>query len=342
MNLPIVNPFENCPALDGYHCQTNSLAKIFSFNNHQISEDMLLGLGAGMGFMYWHQKGAPPFIGARGNNKEFFQDIGRRIGVSIEEITTSSERKAEKTLLERLARKEPMMMFGDMGFLPWFDFPEEYHFGGHTFVICGYDGKDTLLASDMDPQASGLKKGFYHPISLEQLRKARNSHFKPFPPKNKYLNFDFKEFHEPTEEDIYSAIRQTVNSMLNPPISNFGIKGILRSAKEIMKWPNAFENEELRLNLFNLYIFTEIGGTGGGSFRYMYSRFLEESAIITSDSKLLEVAKVIWHSGKIFTEIGLLFKDAMQIDDLHSRITKAAEHYSHIAEIEENAFQTLQ
>ena len=295
-----------------------------------------------MGFMYWHQKGAPPFIGARGNNKEFFQDIGRRIGVSIEEITTSSERKAEKTLLERLARKEPMMMFGDMGFLPWFDFPEEYHFGGHTFVICGYDGKDTLLASDMDPQASGLKKGFYHPISLEQLRKARNSHFKPFPPKNKYLNFDFKEFHEPTVDDIYSAIKQTVNSMLNPSISNFGIKGILRSAKEIMKWPNAFENEELRLNLFNLYIFTEIGGTGGGSFRYMYSRFLEEASIITSDSKLSEVAKMIWHSGEIFTEIGLLFKDAMQIDDLHSRITKAAEHYSHIAEIEENAFQTLQ
>ena len=41
-------PFENCPALDGYHCQTNSLAKIFHYYGHPLSEDMLLGLGAGI------------------------------------------------------------------------------------------------------------------------------------------------------------------------------------------------------------------------------------------------------------------------------------------------------
>ena len=93
-----VEPFDNCPALDGYHCQTNSLAKIFHHYNHPLSEEMLLGLGAGMNFMYWHQKGQPPFIGARGNIKNFYQDIGNRTGVNINEKTTSSERKAEKTL----------------------------------------------------------------------------------------------------------------------------------------------------------------------------------------------------------------------------------------------------
>ena len=69
------------------------------------------------------------------------------------------------------------MMFGDMGFLPWFDFPEEYHFGGHSFVICGFDGKETVLGSDMDQKSYGLKMGFYYPISLNQLSKARNSSF---------------------------------------------------------------------------------------------------------------------------------------------------------------------
>lgn len=44
-------PFNNCPALDGYHCQTNSLAKIFHHYNHPLSEDMILGLGAEMGFI---------------------------------------------------------------------------------------------------------------------------------------------------------------------------------------------------------------------------------------------------------------------------------------------------
>jgi hypothetical protein len=53
-----VQPFTNCPALDGCHCQTNSLAKIFHHAGHPMSEDMLLGLGAGQGFFFWHQKGA--------------------------------------------------------------------------------------------------------------------------------------------------------------------------------------------------------------------------------------------------------------------------------------------
>jgi len=43
-----IKPFDNCPALDGYHCQTNSLAKIFHHYDHPLSEDMILGLGAGM------------------------------------------------------------------------------------------------------------------------------------------------------------------------------------------------------------------------------------------------------------------------------------------------------
>lgn len=341
MNVSSITPFKNCPALDGYHCQTNSLAKIYHFYNCPLSEDMLLGLGAGMDFMYWHQKNAPPFIGARGNNKNFFQDVGKRTGVRIEEKSTTSVTKAEKILLDQLAKREPMMMFGDMAFLPWFEFPEEYHFGGHTFVICGYDGTDTLLASDMDQYAAGPKKGLYHTITLEQLRDARNSQFQPFPPKNRYLTFDFQGYHKPNEDDVNSAIAQTVGSMLNPPISNFGIKGIRRTAKEITKWIDLFDDQMLRLNLFNVYIFTEIGGTGGGSFRYMYSRFLKEAAAITSNSSYTGAAKRINKSGKMFTKIGLLFKDVLEVNDIPDRISQASELYLQIADVEEETFQSL-
>lgn len=334
-------PFENCPALDGHHCQTNSLAKIFYYHGCPLSEAMLLGLGAGMGFIYWHQKGTSPFIGGRGNVKNFFKDLGKRTGVRIEVKSTSSERKAEETLLEKLSKKEPVMVYGDMGFLPWFDLPEGYHFGGHTFVVCGYDGKDAVLASDMDQKASGLKKGFYYPITLEQLRRARSSPFKPYPPKNTYLEFDFSAYHPPTAKDIYSALEQTADSMLNPPISNLGIKGIRRSAKEITKWLNIFEDKELRMTLFTVYVFIEIGGTGGGCFRYMYSRFLKEAAAITSNYKLEKVASMILESGKTFTELGLLFKDSETATDLEERIAEAREKFIRIAEMEEEAFNYL-
>ena len=136
-----IMPFEKCPALDGCHCVTNSLAKIYYHNDHPLSEDMLLGLGAGMGFIYWSPKGGSPFVGGRGNPKGFYSDLGERTGVRISEVSTASEKKAEAALVERLKRREPVMVFGDMGYLPWFEMPEGYHFGGHSFVVCGYDGR---------------------------------------------------------------------------------------------------------------------------------------------------------------------------------------------------------
>jgi hypothetical protein len=337
---PEIAPFERCPALDGCHCVTNSLAKIYYHNNHPLSEDMLLGLGAGMGFIYWSPKGGAPFVGGRGNPKGFLADLGTRTGVRITETVTASDKKAESALVERLNRREPVMVFGDMGFLPWFNFPE-YHFGGHAFVICGYDGKDRVLVSDMDPQAGGLKKGFYSIATLEQIAKARGSKFKPFPPKNASLDFDFSGFHEPTPEDIYASIRQTADAMLNAPIKNLGIKGIRHAAKEIQKWPEMFDETALAMNLFNLYIFIEIGGTGGGCFRYMYARFLKEAAQLTGDNKLLEASALIDQSGKLFTKAGLLFKDYEDKSRLAERNAAASESFKDAADVEAQAMNLL-
>lgn len=305
---------------------------------------MLLGIGSGMGFIYWAMKMGKEkyvFIGGRGNNKNFFSDLGKRTGVKIQCISTSSAKKAEAALLGKLAKKEPVMVFGDMGFLPWFDLPKEYHFGGHTFVVCGFDGKHSVLASDMDQKAAGLKKGFYFPVTLEQLSKARGSTFKPFPPKNTYLEFDFKDFHDPKSDDVMSAIRQTVDSQLNPPIKNIGVKGLRHASKEILKWQKTFNDTELRMNLFTLYVFIEIGGTGGGCFRYMYSRFLKEAMNITNNESLGRASEMFAESGKRFSEIGLMFKEAQTMDNIEKQIEVASHKFSEIAEIEEEAFSHL-
>lgn len=339
-----VTPFKNCPAIDGYHCQTNALAKIFHYYGHPLSEDMILGLGAGMGFIYWQMKMGSEtyvFIGGRANTKDFFDDLGKRTGVSIKTVSTSSAKKAEVSLIDKLKDQEPIMMFGDMGFLPWFEFPVDYHFGGHTFVVCGYDGKDTVLASDMDQQAAGLKKGFYYPITLEQLSQARNSKFKPFPPKNTYLEFDFKNFHDPTAKDVISAIKQTVNSQLHPPIKNMGVKGLRHTAKMITEWPEMFDDHGLRMNLFMLYIFFEVGGTGGGCFRYMYSRFLKEAVEITGNKELKKAATIFNDSGRKFTEIGMMFKDAEKMNHVKEKIFDASLLFNEIADLEEKAYTFL-
>lgn len=337
-------PFPHSPALDGCHCVTSALAKIYLHAGHPLSEEMLLGLGAGMGFIYWQMKlgaGTYIFVGGRCSSKHFYPDLGRRTGVAIKEITTSSAAKAEAALLEKLAEKRPVMLGGDMGLLPWFSFPIEYHFGGHAFVICGYDGAQTLLGSDLDQHMAGRKKGFYAPITLEQLRKVRGSTHKPFPPKNLRLEFDFSHFRAPGAKEIAEAIAQAADAHLNPPIKNFGIRGMRHTAQQILLWPRIFSAHELCMNLFNLYIFIEIGGTGGGCFRAMYARFLEEAAGIARKPVLAEAAQVFHESARRFTAIALLFKEPRSTEDLAEKIQIASQSFNEIAGIEEEAWRLL-
>ncbi len=339
-----LQPFSDCPALDGCHCVTNSLAKIFHHARRPLSEEMILGLGAGIGFIYWQMnfgEETSVFIGGRANLKNFCQDLARRTAVRIAEMRTASAKKAEDMLLRSLERQQPLMLGADMGFLPWFDFPAGYHFGGHTFVACGFDGCETVLGSDLDAKAAGVKKGFYAPITLEQLRKARGSTFKPFPPKNLWFEFDFACFRAPLAKAIAEAIAQTADAQLHPPIKNFGVSGMRHTAVQLPKWPSILNDFQLRMNLFNLYIFIEIGGTGGGAFRAMYARFLDEAATIAKRPAWAGVAEMFRDSARRFSLIGQSFKDAATATGIEERIQTAALGFREIADLEERAWSQL-
>ena len=91
--------------------------------------------------------------------------------------------------------------------------------------------------------------------------------------------------------------------MLYPPITNFGLKGMQKWADLVLKWPKQFKDQNLFACLLNVFIYIEIGGTGGSFFRNMYADFLEESADVLKIPKLKEVAKVFRGSAKIWSEI---------------------------------------
>lgn len=345
VRAPVIEPFPQFAALDGCHCVTNSLAKIFHFYKHPLSEEMLFGLGAGMGFIYWRMKMGGTetvFVGGRGNVKNFYSDISHRTGVVVREIRTSNARKAEADLLRMLKDQTPVMLGGDMAYLPWFELPPDYHFGGHTFVACGYDGENTVLASDLDQKSAGIKKGFFSSITLEQLRKARGSPCKPFRPENLYLEFDFTSARLPTPEEIYSSIHQTIEALLHSPIKDMGVRGIRHAAGELLTWAGAFSEQQLRVNLFGLYVSMEIGGTGGGCFRPMYARFLTEAADIADNHNLLSSADTFQLIGDEFSEVGRLFKDAATMPNLTDVIETASTTLRTIADHEEHACRFLE
>ena len=50
----------------GKHCETTALKRAFDRHGLSLSEELLLGLGGGIGFIYWYMKMMPsPFVGGR-------------------------------------------------------------------------------------------------------------------------------------------------------------------------------------------------------------------------------------------------------------------------------------
>lgn len=333
-------PISDFNSLLTHHCITGSMLHIYDFHYHSISEDMLLGLGAGLGFIYWHMKGTMPFLGGRANvgrSGEVGLEIaaGRRTGVRVERNQTSSLRKAEKELLALLESGEPVMLMVDMGFLPYLNLPEGFHFGGHAIAAGGYDEETgQVLVADRD---EGL-----HAVPLEVIAQARGSTFKPFPPKNAWFTFDFTDMRQPHPEEIFTAIGETCTTMLEGPISNLGVRGIRKAAAQTLKWPDSMSKKELRWSSFNAFIFIDAeGGTGGGIFRYMYGRFLEEAAEITGENRFADTAKTLTQIGDLWQEVALIYKNCAEAHQPNKDLPKTTEPLLKIADLEEAAWSRL-
>lgn len=330
-------PLTGFKSLKTHHCVTGSMRHVYAFNNRDVSEELLLGLGEGVGFMYWHAKGQPPFMGGRASPRPSMEVIaGERTGVRIEAHTTTSARKARQAMLGLLMAGQPVMLQVDMGFLPYFDFGgKEYHFGGHVIAACGYDpGSEQVLIAERD--------GLY-PVSLCDLEKARGSTFKPFPPRNGWVTFDFQGFRPPTADETCRAITNQAALMLRPPLRNFGVMGIRTAAERIPRWPAQMSVDEIRWTLFNMYIFiSPVGGTGGGCFRYMFSRFLDEAAALTGRARLAESAAEFKRVGDAWEAFSMWAREASEAPDPADRLPEAIIPLNAIADQEQAAWERLQ
>lgn len=335
-----LRPFPAFATYPTQHCVTGSLKHIYDHHGHPISEEMLLGLGRGLGFVYFHFKDTDPFYGGRANHASPREEglektAGRRTGVLVESHATTSPRVAETKLRELLDAGEPVLVYLDMGFLPYFDLPAGYHFGGHVVVVAGYDPETgQVLVADRDREL--------HPVDWDVLEKARGSEFKPFPPRHTWYTFDFAGARDPAPAEIAASIDEVCRGMLSPPIANFGVPGIRKAVRETLRWPGVLAPDALRRTCFSTALFIDRrGGTGGGIFRYMYARFLAEAAAITSEPRLTVLGTELTAIGDRWEEVAAAFSLAAQAADPADLLAAATSPMEDIADLEQDFWQRL-
>lgn len=226
-------------------------------------------------------------------------------------------------------------LYVDMGFLPYFDFPEEYHFGGHTVVVAGYDpSTDDVLVADRDERL--------HTVAWDVLEQARASTYKPFPPRHRWYSFDLAEARSPRPDEIREAIGEVCQAMLEPPIANLGVKGIRKAITETRKWPAVLDDQALRRTCVNVAMFIDHrGGTGGGIFRYMYAGFLEEAANLTGVSRLVGLAADLRAIGDQWELVARRFDEAARAAVPGDLLDQATEPMHEIADREDTLWAAL-
>jgi len=350
----IVRGFVHRP---GVHCGSSSLRDVFEFHGHKFSEDIVFGLNCGLGFVYWPMKRAVPLIFVGGLGSRGIEDICQILGIKWKRKTTTSAKKAWQSVKKLIDDDVPVMLQVDMFYLDYFR-GKTGHFGGHAIVLAGYDEeRGEAYVTDIHNEkieANRREDGLFA-TSLESLAEARSSAFKPFPPGNAWCTFTFPKELVPLEKAIKTAIKTNAERFLNPPIRNFGIKGIGHFGNEVIRWPDIIHGTVydpiqfraqipmLKLNLFLAYAFVEEAGTGGGLFRRIYSRFLREACDMLRVEILREASDLMMKSADIWTDIAniLLASSEAQQDKVKGILAKAQPKLVECAEIEEKAFKVL-
>ncbi|MHA2357977.1 MAG: DUF4872 domain-containing protein [Candidatus Heimdallarchaeaceae archaeon] len=294
--------------MEGKNCQLSSLRKVLAYYGIDFSEEMIMGIASGIGFIYWDMKIMPfPFIGGlNGKDIDLFEKPLKNIGGKAELVKQTTSRKVSyNQLLEILSKKKPIIPFVDIAFLPYFfredaPYPNESagHFGGHTFVVYGLDETEGLVfISDRFTKTNTT--------TINQFMDAHSSVFAPFAARNKKVII-----HPPKKEfDLQNAIRKAIRDnsedMMKPPISNIGLKGMMKFEKMVGTTWLKFSPEKMMHTLYMTYIYNATGGTGGALCRNMYSTFLEEAQEYIQEDNLVKATILYKQAAEVWDNVAL-------------------------------------
>ncbi|MBY9005335.1 MAG: DUF4872 domain-containing protein [Candidatus Lokiarchaeota archaeon] len=282
----------------GVHCESSALRDMFEYYNFPMSEAMVFGLDATMGFGFFDKSVNIPniengksdtsiFLGGKQGTITPSSLSCRLLGITLRKQSFSSEDKAWKESKKLLDQNIPMILQVDLGFLPYINTEEneEIHFGGHAITLAGYDeDKGITLVGDTEYKD-------FQEVSIEDLKKARRSKEGP-----SYLHPNNAQYsmirrpdgkYPPLAAGIKLAIQQVVNNMLRPSVNYIGIQGLKKFSNSIINWKeelkgifkSPFSSKETSLSKTTFELvhgYIETWGTGGGAFRKLYTTFLEE------------------------------------------------------------------
>jgi hypothetical protein len=263
MTATMVPGYRHVP---GNHCGSTALRNLLAFHGARISEEMALGLGAGVSFYYVVLEDSSPSRFTNGRTGRLEEQFVELTEAPLRLETFDDEGAAWEAARGSVDSGRPAILITDLYYLDHYG--SSAHFPGHAVVLAGYDS-DVAYLSD-----TGFEE--LQTTRLEGLARARHGDHPVFPLAGHMFTVpDGSEAGDLTAA-APAAVARCARGMLEPELGELqGIPALRRLAAEVGDWPE--QAEDWRWCARFLYQVIERRGTGGGNFRLMYSRFLEEA-----------------------------------------------------------------
>ena len=254
----------------GNHCGSTALRNLLAFHGVEISEEMAFGLGAGACFYYVvldEQLAEPVHQRARGAARG---ELPRADRGAAAPLAPKTDPEASWELAQAdVDAGRPALLLTDLYYLDHYG--RSAHFPGHAVVLAGYDEELAWLS---DTAFEDLQT-----TSLESLEGGPSLAAADLPPRGSRRSTCPRESSSAattcwrTRRGRSSGRRARCSNRRSA--TSRDCPALRRFAAEVGDWPEAAEDWQWCARF--LYQVIERRGTGGGNFRKMYSRFLEEA-----------------------------------------------------------------
>ena len=283
----------------GNHCESTTLVNLLRQREVDLSEPLIFGLAGGLSFIYWRTKQMPtPFVGGRIKPDTLSENLANTLKLRLSVHETSSVKRAKEHLLAELESGTIVGLKLDRYFLDYST--DDFRFAAHYVACVGYDDDRFAL---VETQPLGLQ--WASGESLETARNARG----PMSSRNRAFTLDLPKSGLPDlGKAARKGIKKAAEEFLNPPISNFGYKGMHKVADLMPQWLDDLDSPADSLP--EICTIMEDAGTGGGLFRTMWAEFLAETADITGTGEYQKVSDAYREVSQKWTEVAGLLHEA--------------------------------
>jgi hypothetical protein len=267
----------------GNHCGSTALRNLLAFHGIECSEELAFGLGAGPCFYYVILEGQSPSHLTNGRTARLEEQFVELTGAPLRLETAGDPETSWKLARGVVDSGRPVLLLTDLYHLDHYG--RSAHFPGHAVVLAGYDGELAYLS---DTAFEDLQT-----TRLDNLALARHEQHPAYPLAGHMFHLPDGTALNDLREAAPRAVAHAARGMLEPELGELqGIPALRRFAAEVAGWPDAIEDWRWCARFG--YQVIERRGTGGGNFRRMYARFLDEVGY--EEAALAEAAAEHWSS----------------------------------------------